>query len=80
MAVDNGFPTYEDNAGIYRFYAALTLAQLCSRFSDESITYSYARALVIYERDITVTINLTFHVRLVVTLNIKLFYSNPKNY
>lgn len=39
MAVDNGFPTYEDNAWIYRFYAALTLVQLRSRFPDESIIY-----------------------------------------
>lgn len=41
MAVDNGFPTYEDNARIYRFYAALTSARLRdSRTRDESVTYS----------------------------------------
>lgn len=41
MAVDNGFPTYEDNARIYRFYTALTPARLRnSRTRDESVTYS----------------------------------------
>lgn len=49
MAFDNGFPTFEDNAWIYRFCAALTLVQLRSRFLDESITYSCAR-VAFYER------------------------------
>lgn len=49
MAFDNGLPTFEDNAWIYRFCTALTLVQLRSRFLDESITYSCARIILLRE-------------------------------